>query len=124
MDWYQDILDFHKAAELHIEDKPTIPPADISKLRWSLIEEEIEETREAIFQGNLIEIADGIVDSIVVLLGTAVSYGIDIRPIWNEVHKTNMAKVGGRRREDGKLLKPAGWTPPDVEGELRKQGWS
>ena len=48
-------------------------------------------------------------------------YGIDIRPIWDEVHRTNMAKEGGGSRTDGKIMKPAGWQPPDIAGLLARQ---
>jgi len=40
------------------------------------------------------------------------------------VQAANCAKVGGATREDGKILKPKNWVAPDIEGELRKQGWS
>jgi len=130
MDWYQDILDFHNMAG----QMPTVStPHQVSehtyKLRDKLIREEVnEELLPAMFESqyeeeNLVKIADGIVDSIVVLIGTAIAYGIDIRPIWNEVHKTNMAKFkGGYTRPDGKVMKPDGWIPPDIKGELLKQG--
>jgi predicted HAD superfamily Cof-like phosphohydrolase len=49
-----------------------------------------------------------------VLYGTAVSFGIDVRPVFAEVHRSNMAKVGGGKRADGKVTKPAGWKPPRV----------
>jgi predicted HAD superfamily Cof-like phosphohydrolase len=73
---------------------------------------------------SLPEIADGIVDSIVVLLGAACAMGIDIQPIWDKIHESNMAKATGPVREDGKRLKPENWQPPDIESELKKQGWS
>ena len=121
-DWYRDIYDFHKVCGHHIGEKPSIPPVEVFKLRWNLIKEEMEETLEALFKDDLEKIADGIADSIVVLLGTAVSYGIDIRLIWDEVHRTNMAKVGGPKRPDGKSLKPEGWEPPKIKGLLIEQG--
>ena len=58
-----------------------------------------------------------------VVEGTRLEFEIDGGPIAVEVHRSNMAKVGGPVREDGKRLKPPGWTPPDIAGELRKQGW-
>ena len=121
-DWYQDIIDFHKACKHHIGEKPTFPLNEVCKLRHTLISEEVKETLEALAKDDLVGVADGIADSIVVLLGTAVSYGIDIRPIWDEVHRTNMAKAGGKKRADGKSLKPEGWQPPKVEELLIKQG--
>lgn len=121
-DWYQDVIDFHKAAGHHIEEKPSIPPAEVYWLRQRLIKEEIEETLKALLQDDLVGLADGIADSIVVLLGTAISYGIDVRLVWDEVHKTNMAKVGGPKRTNGKSLKPEGWQPPKIKELLIKQG--
>lgn len=49
--------------------------------------------------------------------------GIDLRPVWSEVHAANMRKTTGPVREDGKRLKPEGWQPPDIAGVLRAQGW-
>lgn len=121
-DWYQDVKDFHKQVmgDSFLET-PHITTNDLRNLSTDLIVEEITETLIAIDQNDIVEIADGIVDSIVVLLGTAVTYGIDVRPIWDEIHKTNMAKAGGEKRADGKLLKPSGWKEPDVEGLISKQ---
>lgn len=121
-DWYRDIIDMHLAQGHYIGVRPSIPPSDVALLRENLIDEEMGEVERALIDGNLEEIADGIVDSIVVLLGTAISYGIDIRPIWDEVHATNMNKVGGEKRGDGKQLKPANWKPPDIVSILRQQG--
>lgn len=121
-DWYQDIVDFHKEVMRDsFPNYPCLPRVGYSTLRCNLIEEEINETLEAIRDADLIKIADGIADSIVVLLGTAVTYGIDMRPIWDEVHRTNMAKKGGALRGDGKRMKPEGWTPPDIAGILQEQ---
>ena len=69
------------------------------------------------------EIADGICDSIYVLLGAALELGINITPLWDEVQRTNMAKEGGAIREDGKILKPEGWKPPVISRLLKEQGW-
>jgi len=121
-DWYQDIVDFHEQVmEDDFPKKPYIPSAELKELKGTLIIEEISETLDAMGKGDLVELADGIVDSIVVLLGAAVTYGIDIRPIWDEVHRTNMLKKGGKRRKDGKLLKPEGWKPPAVAELIKEQ---
>lgn len=67
---------------------------------------------------NLAEVADGIVDSIYVLCQLGRSLGVPVDSVWDAVQAANMAKVNPdgtvTRREDGKILKPAGWTPPDV----------
>ena len=121
-DWYKDMQDFHKVVMLdNFEPRPHQPPPKYYTLRYTLVKEEMEETLEAIKIGSLAEVADGIADSIYVLLGTTVTYGIDIRPIWNLVHKANMEKKKGKMRFDGKRLKPPGWKHPDIEKEIRRQ---
>ena len=121
-DWYQDIVDLNKAYGHYIGKRPHIPPFEVVDLQSNLVKEEIQETFDAILEKDLPKIADGIIDSIVVLLGLAVVYGIDVGPIWEEVHKANMSKVDGPVREDGKRLKPSEWKPPDVEKILKEQG--
>jgi predicted HAD superfamily Cof-like phosphohydrolase len=123
-DWYADMQDFHKIVMGdNFLDYPHIPDKKYLELRKALIKEEVKETLDAMDREDMVEIADGIVDSIVVLLGTAVTYGIDLRKIWNIIHETNMAKKDGPVREDGKKLKPEGWKPPDIKSELLRQGW-
>jgi len=80
----------------------------------------VKETLDAMSENDLVEIADGIVDSIVVLLGAAAAYGLPMRSLWDEVHKTNMAKKGGPKRKDGKVLKPKEWKPPQIEKILEE----
>lgn len=65
-------------------------------------------------------VVDAIVDTMVTLIGLGYSMGVDMEAAWQEVHQSNMAKVDPetgrviRREEDGKILKPEGWTPPDL----------
>ena len=145
-DAYTDILEFHRATGTPALDSPQIPGIERQKLRADLIVEEV--VRELlpamgfeIFDQDLychydpgdvkppdlVGIADGIVDGIVVLLGTAIEYGIPIEDIWEEIHASNMAKVSkdGKlvRRLDGKILKPEGWVPPAVDKILKNRGW-
>jgi len=121
-DWQQDVLDFHKAVGAHVEQKPKVPDdCAVRELRCELIKEELVETLHALKRNDLEGIADGIADSIVVLLGTAVSYGLDMRPVWDEVHRSNMSKVGGPIRSDGKQLKPVNWSPPRVWELIQEQ---
>lgn len=72
---------------------------------------------------DLPALVDATVDLDYVVEGLRVRLGVDGDPIWTAVHAANMAKRTGPIREDGKRLKPEGWTPPDVEGLLREQGW-
>lgn len=67
---------------------------------------------------DLVGVADGACDSHVVISGTSIVFGIPEDEVYEEVHRTNMAKVGGPVRADGKQLKPEGWQPPDIKAIL------
>lgn len=121
LDMLADVLDFHAKFGCLINDLPTLVDDRAMALRYRLVREEGDELREAMEEGDLVGIADAIADSVYVLLGTAVAYGIDIRPVWQAVHAANMAKVGGGKRADGKILKPDGWQPPHVRQILDDQ---
>ena len=69
-------------------------------------------------------IADGLCDLKYVLDGTAVEMGLDLDPLFAEVHRANMSKVGGRTRADGKSEKPQGWHPPRIEEIIEQQSQS
>lgn len=120
-DWYKDIQDFHK--EVMLDSSPSVPciNKDKKELRISLITEETKELLEGLEKDDIVEIADGAADAIVVILGTVVSYGIDLRPIWNKVHEANILKKNGPMRSDGKRLKPEGWKHPDILKLLEEQ---
>lgn len=96
-------------------------PTSLLELRHKLIDEESTEVLTALFNRDMVGVADGLADLIFVALGTAVELGIDLRPVWDEVVRANNAKVGGPTREDGKILKPDGWLPPDIQGVLDRQ---
>jgi len=122
-DWYQDIVDFHEQVmKDNFLKRPHIPEGKLKRLRIELIIEEVaRELLPAMRTDDLVKIADGIGDSIVVLIGAAITYGIDIRPIWDEIHRTNMLKKDGDTRADGKKLKPKGWKPPEIEKIIKEQ---
>jgi predicted HAD superfamily Cof-like phosphohydrolase len=91
-----------------------------------LIDEEVAELKEAIAAGDQVEILDALEDIMVVTTGAIHSAGMDGEGAWKEVMKTNFAKVDRetgkvRKREDGKVLKPVGWTAPDLEPFLKKK---
>jgi predicted HAD superfamily Cof-like phosphohydrolase len=122
VDWFADVLAFHAKFGCYVGSLPSIPADSLRELRTALVDEEVGELHDAMMNCDLPTIADSIVDSIYVLCGYAITYGIDIRPVWREVHAANMRKVGGSRRADGKVMKPEGWVPPDVGVVLAKQG--
>lgn len=121
--WQKDVAIMMAAFEQVVRFFPTLNVSDKEKtLRKLLIEEEVEELLTAIDDNNLEKIADGIADSLVVILGAAVMYGIDLEPIWHEVHRSNMGKTSGPTDlVTGKKLKPVDWCPPNIKELLNLQ---
>ena len=90
------------------------------KLYIKLIEEEFKELKEAINNNDMLETLDALEDILVVTIGAIHSAGMDGEGAWKEVMKTNFAKIDKetgkvRKREDGKVLKPQGWTAPNLK---------
>lgn len=114
---------FHRAYGLPLRSTPTIEVGvDQVELRLSLIEEEVGELAGAARAGDLIGVADALADIVYVAYGTAHVYGIDLDAVLDEVHTSNMTKLGadGRpiRRADGKVLKGPDYRPPDIAAVL------
>jgi predicted HAD superfamily Cof-like phosphohydrolase len=123
VDYWLDLINFSEKFGAHVELSPTGKiPEDVENLRIKLIEEEWRETKKAMEDQDIVEIADGLADLLYVVFGTAVAYGIPIDEVFREVHRSNMSKVGldgiVRRDEYGKIMKPEGWKSP--KEEIRK----
>jgi len=73
---------------------------------------------------DLASMAKELADLLYVVYGTAVSLGIDMEPVFKEVHRSNMSKVGGYKREDGKWVKPATYSPASLDKILEAQAIS
>lgn len=113
---------FHEKAGATINDVPTIPSDQDCVLRLELIREELEELAVAFAVHNLVPIADAIGDLLYVVYGTGVTCGIDIQPIFNAIHESNMTKfIDGYRRDDGKWIKGPAYKPVDLQPLLEHQ---
>ena len=91
-----------------------------------LIDEETTELKDALAIGDTVETVDALIDILVVTIGALHSMGADAEGAWKEVMATNFAKIEAngkvRKREDGKVLKPQGWEPPNLKPFLKKKG--
>ena len=100
----------------------------LQELRLGLIDEEFTELKDALDDNDIVEVADAISDLLYVVLGTAISYGIPIDKVFEEVHRSNLSKLDANgkpiRREDGKILKgPNFFEPqPGIIRILREHG--
>jgi predicted HAD superfamily Cof-like phosphohydrolase len=114
----RQVADFHRAYQLEAAEVPTVVGTELARLRQALIDEEVDELRAAAVAGDVVEIADALADIVYVAYGTARVYGIDLDAVLDEVHSSNMTKLGadGRpvRRADGKVLKGPDYRPPDI----------
>lgn len=117
-DPFAAVLEFHRRFGVRVGAKPGLPDDSVVSLRLSLIREELSELESALAERDVVEVADALADLLYVTYGTAISFGIDARPIFEEVHRSNMAKTGGGTRDDGKVLKPPDWKPPQVRALL------
>ena len=119
---FKDVGTFMTAFGQEVKTAPEFPSEAIQQLRFKLIDEELSEFVEGLNNKDVVEVADALTDILYVVYGAGHAFGIDLDACFAEVHRTNMAKLGpdGKpiRREDGKVLKPEGWTPPNLRDVL------
>lgn len=109
---------FHKTFEQPIETTPLVPNEKSCELRVTLIQEELDELETAFLNKDIVEVADALGDLLYVVYGAGVVCGIDLENVFNEVHRSNMTKVGGHKREDGKWVKPDTYEPANIKKVL------
>lgn len=104
-------------------------PPDLITFRLKFISEELDELMAAMAADDVPAIADALVDLAYVVHGLAHLYGFPWQDLWDAVQEKNMLKERATRADQstrgGKfdVIKPDGWTPPDIAGVLRKFGW-
>jgi predicted HAD superfamily Cof-like phosphohydrolase len=118
---FRDQEKFMKACDQTVEGVNL----DQFTLYVKLINEESNELIDAITKNDPVETLDALTDILVVTIGAIHSMGADAEGAWKEVMRTNFAKINKEtgkveKREDGKVLKPDGWTPPNLEPFTRK----
>jgi predicted HAD superfamily Cof-like phosphohydrolase len=121
MDPQSMVRQFHRLFDILVQQAPSQIDERTRILRERLIQEEFEELKDAMGKQNLSAVAKELADLLYVVYGTAVSYGIDMGPVFREVHRSNMSKVGGYKREDGKWVKPPSYSPAVIEPILVEQ---
>jgi len=101
----QMVMAFHQMCGQTVQPWPMVATSDDRDLRIALVQEECGELEEALSVGDLTGIAQELADVLYVVYGTAVTYGINLAPVFAEVHRANMSKREGTRRPDGKWVK-------------------
>ena len=103
-----------------VETQPTW--SGVAELRYHLIEEELKELRDAMNEKDIVEIADALTDLLYVVYGAGHCFGLDLDKCFDEVHDSNMTKLGPEGkpiyREDGKVMKGPKYRKPDLKSVL------
>ena len=119
---FELVGDFMEAFGQKVELEPTWPDFNTRELRLELIQEELDELSDAVADRDMVQIADALTDLLYVVYGAGHTFGIDLDECFQEVHSSNMSKLGddGRpiHREDGKVMKGPNYFEPDLENIL------
>ena len=109
---------FMKTFGQEVKTKPSFSTDKINKLRLDLIEEEIEELKEAMNNKDLLEVADALTDILYVTYGAGHAFGIDLDKCFDEVQNSNMSKldVNGKPiyNDSGKVMKGPNYFKPNL----------
>ena len=115
---FELVGEFMETFGQEVKTSPEFPDNDTIVLRLELIQEELNELREAIGDANLVEVADALTDILYVTYGAGHAFGINLDKCFNEVQESNMSKLdeNGKPiyREDGKILKGPNYFEPDL----------
>ena len=115
---------FMKTFGQEIKNQPSFSTEKINQLRVSLIQEELDELKEAMAKNDLLEVADALTDLLYVTYGAGHAFGIDLDKCFNEVQNSNMSKLGEDGKpiynEFGKVMKGPNYFKPDLSKFVNK----
>ena len=116
---FEKVRRFMKTFGQEVKNKADFPSEKIVDLRYKLIEEELEELKEAIDKKDLKEVADALTDILYVTYGAGHAFGIDLDKCFNEVQDSNMSKLDENGKpiynELGKVMKGPNFFKPNLE---------
>jgi|TARA_B110000211_G_scaffold50916_1_gene55934 predicted HAD superfamily Cof-like phosphohydrolase len=116
---FEKVKNFMRTFGQSVKNKAEFPEEKVIKLRSDLIKEELAELEEAIKEKDLIEIADALTDILYVTYGAGTAFGIDLDKCFDEVHNSNMSKLGEDGKpiynEQGKVMKGPKYFKPDLK---------
>ena len=116
---FKSVKIFMETFGQEIKEKASFPNHKIMTLRYNLINEELEELKEAIENRDIKEVADALTDILYVTYGAGHAFGIDLDKCFAEVQKSNMSKLGldGKPiyNEQGKVMKGPNYFKPDLK---------
>ena len=120
---FENVGLFMKTFGQEVKNKPSLSSDKINQLRISLINEELEEFKEAIKNKDIKEAADALTDILYVTYGAGHAFGINLDKCFDEVQQSNMSKLGGDGKpiynDAGKVMKGPKYFKPDLSKFLK-----
>ena len=120
---FQSVKKFMVTFGQEVKNKAEFPNEKITKLRYDLIKEELEELGQAIKDKDIKEVADALTDILYVTYGAGHAFGIDLDKCFNEVQNSNMSKLGDDGKpiynENGKVMKGPNYFKPDLSKYIK-----
>lgn len=114
----QDLVrEFHEKVGANISALPNMTTPEEREFRIMLIREELKEYEDAT---SIVEVYDGLIDLLYVVLGSFVSHGLDAEAGFHEVHRSNMTKTSARIKIGEKVQKGPDYSPPDLASIIGK----
>ncbi len=115
---FQKVKTFMQTFGQEVKLIPSFSTEKINDLRYSLIQEELDELKQAIENKDLLEVADALTDILYVTYGAGHAFGIDLDKCFEEVQNSNMSKLGSNGKpiynDAGKVMKGPNFFKPDL----------
>ena len=122
------VQEFHDTYGLPVHAEPNLSCEQTKQLRINLLQEELNELKEALENNDPLETLDALIDLQYVLDGAFLSFGLQAvkQAAFEDVHRSNMSKLGEdgkpiRRPEDGKVMKGPNYFKPDLAQFIKEQ---
>jgi len=112
---------FQESFKQEVNNTPKIPTKSDCDLRYDLAQEELDEYQDAVFNNDIVEVLDSLVDQMYILLGSVNFHGLQDQFLraFDLVHENNMSKLDENgnvlKNEFGKVIKPKGFKPVDLK---------
>ena len=115
---FEKVAQFMKTFEQEVQTRSSLSTNKINDLRVNLIQEELDELKEAIKNNDIIEVADALTDILYVTYGAGHAFGVNLDKCFDEVQKSNMSKLDENGKpiynESGKVMKGPKYFKPDL----------
>ena len=116
---FNKVKTFMHTYDQEVKERPEFPDSKIVQLRIDLIQEELNEFKEAINNNDIVEVADALTDILYVTYGAGHSFGVDLDSCFNEVQNSNMSKLGENGKpiynDSGKVMKGPNYFKPNLK---------